>query len=179
MTLSIGEIKTGQDFEEWFFLRRSKGIKNLPYEQFEAGYAEAKRSQGEDWDPLNPKSFGAARLLWGVKEGIRSVTKESNPAAAIYRLVDTRFDYFHGADGSVEYDGERIFFDITINRYKPVRNTVGDRIMIITHQHAWEGKITMIGYYIGLMLLQKKIHRNLRRDASALFQNEDSGMLMT
>jgi hypothetical protein len=177
--LSLGEVRTGRDLEDWFFKRRSpEDWRELPYVDFEDAYAEAKREQGDDWDIRNPSTSGTQLLMYGIKAAIKDITFEPNPEVKLYRLVGSRFDAFHGADGSVEYRNARVFFDVTTQRekkYERKRPFYSDPFIIVTVAHARSNRLGQIGYYMGLQLLKKLMNQNYRQYLSDLVVQVSSG----
>ena len=151
------QICTGADFEEFFFLRRHTGERCKEYLRFEAAYAEAKKDQGENWDPLHPSTLPAQRLLNIVKEQIGYVHRRIDPDVRLYRLIGTKFDSFHGVDAAIEYGKYRVFIDITI---RPWKETIKG-VYIITLEDVMSGRLEEIGLDIAYDLLTQEKNETL------------------
>jgi hypothetical protein len=147
-------IRNGGDFEEYVLRRRHGPKTELPYIAARVAYEAAKNDQG-DWDPCNPLTEVAKKIVEIVKDEIRSITRELHPDVRLYCLVGTTFDQFHRADASIEYThhGKTYWslIDFTINP-----NKINPTAWVIKLEDVLDGSLVNIVTKIALELLEKE-----------------------
>ncbi len=169
MITTPAQIRSGGDFEEYFLRRRHTGKPHDAFVTFEAAYKQAitPEAQGEDWDPLNPPTEPAQRLLEMIKKEAQDVNFRISPDVRLYRLIGTPCDSFHRVDAAIQYGDHRVLFDITLRRDKP--GTPG--IYIVRLDDVLDGNLEKIGITMAYDLLNQE-SRSILTDA-ALFMSSD------
>ncbi|MBX4198444.1 hypothetical protein KW782_03870 [Candidatus Parcubacteria bacterium] len=156
MITNINDVRSGRDLEEYVFLRSNslaQHQRNLASKilNFREAYEAAKKDQGPDWDPLNPPTEPAKRIVEAVKTEIRLIKRELHPVVPIYRLIGKISDSMHKTDGSIEYGRRRVFIDVSMRR-----KTVAPDIYLVTHWDIMGGELEEIAVKIAHDILNQE-----------------------
>lgn len=104
---------TGRLFEAEVLGEIMVVARSREYRSYTAALAEVRQAQ--PWEPTDPRPRLASDLHASVCEALGV---ENYSEVALYTAVGSALDFFHGVDAFVEWRGEIVTIDLTVNPYK-------------------------------------------------------------
>lgn len=84
------------------------------YVPFDRSLATVKASQPKNWDPHDPSTPVSNDLHALVVD----LLDEEYDNVSFFTAVGSPLDYYHGVDAFIEYHGQVVTLDVTINKHK-------------------------------------------------------------